>query len=85
MVLDSDKMNPFVRPDERSKTAIFYSVTLDMLLDFLGLVFTSESGQSQYQGHKAIVNLVINTKHPSQHLPHTKYSVRDNDSDHDET
>ena len=39
MVLDSDKMNPFVRPDERSKTAIFYSVTLDMLLRLSRLSF----------------------------------------------
>lgn len=39
MILDPGKLNPFVIPDEHSKTGIFNSVTLDVLLDSLGLSF----------------------------------------------
>lgn len=39
MVLDPGKMNPFVSPDEHSKTGIFNSVTLAMLLKLSRLSF----------------------------------------------
>jgi len=86
MVLDPGKLNPFVRPDEHSKTGIFNNVTLDVLLDSLGLAFTSEKWISWYQCHRAVANYIINIKCPSHYLLHTKYSVRrDDDNDHNDT
>lgn len=56
MVLDPGKLNPFVRPDKHSKTGIFNSVTLDVLLDSLGLAFTCENWIPWYQCHRGVAN-----------------------------